>query len=399
MFKIHLSPTARRLAPLNIAIFLQGLPFWYATEKLFMMGIGFTTASIGLVVAVMSIVMLIIETPSGVLADRWSRKGVMILGCLALLISAVIGALSFNEPMYMLSVAFWGVYAAFGSGTYDSAIYDTVVEEQGTSKKFEYYLGKFRAIQGASFVLGALAGTVIVGTLDIRATYILSVPAIIVAFILLWKFREPLLHKAEVVEPVFTHIRQTFGVVLKRRVLLPIVIATVGFGILQEIVLDLGQLWFIAVAAPAVLFGIFNATIFSSWITGGLLAARVRSKLTMICLLGGILIGLFGLVVGQHFGWVLLAQFVVAICLIALGVILARKLHDELPSRLRAGASSVTSTLARILLIPGSILFTAVANSIGISQATYLLIGLAVISSVAVLFIPMTTAEDEVTTS
>lgn len=393
--KTGLSPTAFRLSPLYVAIFLQGLPFWYATEKLFMTEIGFSIESIGLSVAVMSIVMLIMETPSGVLADRWSRKGVVLLGCLALLVSAILGAFSFNEPVYILSVASWGIYAAFGSGTYDSAIYDIVIEEQGTSKKFGYYLAKFRAFQGAAFIIGALAGTVIVGTLDLRTTFILAIPFIAASLVFLWKFRESTLHKAEVSEPIFRHIKQTFGAVLKRGVLLPIVIATVGFSLIQDIVLDLGQLWFIAVAAPAILFGVFNAVIFSSWITGGLLAARIHSKVTAICLLVGILAGLAGLVVGQHFIVVLVAQFIVAICLVALGVILTKKLHDELPSRLRAGASSVTSTLSRLLIIPGSLLFTAAASAAGISNATYILIGLAVIGSIAVLFVPITRVDKE----
>lgn len=42
----------------------------------------------------------------------------MVLGCTALLISGVLGAVSFfNEPVYILSTIFWGIYAALYSGT------------------------------------------------------------------------------------------------------------------------------------------------------------------------------------------------------------------------------------------------------------------------------------------
>lgn len=84
MPKIKLSSTSRRLLPLYIAVALQNIPFWYAIEKIFMLGIGFNTATIGVMIAIMSVVMLAVETPSGILADRWSRKGVMVLGCFAL---------------------------------------------------------------------------------------------------------------------------------------------------------------------------------------------------------------------------------------------------------------------------------------------------------------------------
>lgn len=89
------------------------------------------------------------------------------------------------------------------------------------------------------------------------------------------------------------------------------------------------------------------------------------------------------LIVSRHFVLVLIAQFAIAICLIAIGVILAKKMHDELPSRLRAGSSSVISTLARIILIPGSLLITGIANTHDIFAATYVLLGVAIVSVIA----------------
>lgn len=206
-----------------------------------MLDIGFNTATIGVMFAVMSIVMLAVETPSGVLADRWSRKGVMMLGCVSLLISAGIGALSFNEPMYILSTVFWGIFAALYSGTYEAVIYDTTVEEHSDSKHFEKYLGRFKAIEGITFVIGALVGAFIASTFDLRDPYILSIPLIAAALIFLWRFKEPQLHKAEVSEPVFKHIRQTFSAVLRNPILLPVVIATIGFTVLQEFILSLAN--------------------------------------------------------------------------------------------------------------------------------------------------------------
>jgi len=396
MSRLKLSPVSRRLMPLYIAAFLQGIPFWYATEKLFMLGIGFNTATIGVMVVIMSIVMLVVETPSGVLADRWSRKGVMLLGCGALLISGILGALSFNEPVYILSTVFWGIYAALYSGTYDAVIYDTVVEEKRDSKKFAYYLGRFRAIEGVSFVIGALSGGFIASVFAMRDNYIFSLPFILVAFFFLWKFREPQLHKSEVSEPVFKHIRQTFTAVLRNHVLLPVVVATIGFGVLQETVFELSQLWFIAVAAPIALYGVFSAAVFSSWTTGGILAAKITSKTATIALMAAVLFSVIALIIARDFWFVLAAQFVLAVGLVALSVILAKKMHDELPSRLRAGSSSVISTLARIILIPLTILFTFVADAKGIFTSTYILLAVVIIAIIAYTFIgPVKNKEEE----
>ncbi|RYF28924.1 MAG: MFS transporter [Chloroflexi bacterium] len=383
MPKMKLSPMMRRMLPLYIAVALQNIPFWYAIEKLFMLGIGFNTATIGVMVAIMSIAMIVVETPSGILADRWSRKGVMALGCVALLISTIIGAVSMNEPVYVIAMVFWGVYAAFYSGTYDSVIYDTTMEEHGNSRRFEKYLGGFRAVEGGAAVVGALAGGLIASFVDIRDAYIFTAPLLALALIFILKFREPQLHKAEVAEPVFKHIRQTFAAVLKNRVLLPVIIAAVGFFVIQDIIFEFNQLWFIAVAAPIALYGVLSAVVFSSWTVGGLLASHIKSKAAIITLMSVTVAAIAVLIISRHYIPILATQFVMAVCLIAISVILAKKMHDQLPSRLRAGSLSVTSTLARILLIPGSLLLTGIANIYDIFTATWILLTAAAVSIVA----------------
>jgi MFS family permease len=76
-------PTAavrRRLMPLYAAVFLQNLAFWVPIEKLFMTSIGFDAAGVDLMAAVYAAVVPLFEGPSGLLADRWSRRGVLVWG-------------------------------------------------------------------------------------------------------------------------------------------------------------------------------------------------------------------------------------------------------------------------------------------------------------------------------
>jgi len=386
MHRLKFTTTSRRLAPLYIASFLQSIPFWYATEKLFMTSIGFTTATIGVMVAVMSVVILAVETPSGVLADRWSRKGVMLLGCLALLLSGILGGLSYTVPIYILSTTFWGIYAALYSGVYDSVIYDTTLEEQGSAKKYEYYLSRFRIVEGCAFVVGALAGGLIATQLSMRETFYLALPGILLAMVFMIRFREPTLHKAEVAEPVLKHIHQTFAAVLRNRYLLPIVIAVVGFAVLQDTLYELYQLWFIAINTPLALYGLLAAAVLSTWAIGGLIVSRLQGRASSVGGLVIVILTLLGLIYLRNPWLLLAAQFLLGAYLTAYGVILSRKLHDELPSKLRAGSSSVVSTLGRAIMIPGSLLFTSFANQRNVFTATYLLLGMAVITIVAYLF-------------
>ena len=69
----------RRLLPLYVAVFLQGFLLWVPVEKLFMTEIGFDAAARRRDGRRVRRVVPIVEMPSGILADRWSRRGVLVI--------------------------------------------------------------------------------------------------------------------------------------------------------------------------------------------------------------------------------------------------------------------------------------------------------------------------------
>jgi MFS family permease len=144
----------RRLLPLYAAVFLQNLALWVPIEKLFMTTIGFSPASIGAMAAVYAVVVPVLEVPSGVLADRWSRRGVLML---ASILSVLIGGLSQSVAVYMVSAGFLGVFFALQSGTLESVVYDTVLDETGGSDGFEKTIGRVRLVESVALVASALA--------------------------------------------------------------------------------------------------------------------------------------------------------------------------------------------------------------------------------------------------
>jgi MFS family permease len=148
----------RRLRPLYVASFFLGINFWAPVEKLFSTHIGFTTASVGLLAATYAVVVPFLEIPSGILADRWSRRGVLMIADLALAASALVGGISTSVPMYLAAALLLGCYFALQSGTADTIIYDVLVEETGSSDGFERELGRLRLLESTALVSSALAG-------------------------------------------------------------------------------------------------------------------------------------------------------------------------------------------------------------------------------------------------
>jgi MFS family permease len=72
--------------------------------------IGFDAASVGAMAAAYAAVVPLLEVPSGILADRWSRSWALILACVALMVSSLIGALSHNVITYVIAAMILGIY-------------------------------------------------------------------------------------------------------------------------------------------------------------------------------------------------------------------------------------------------------------------------------------------------
>ncbi|MGB4759605.1 MAG: MFS transporter [Candidatus Saccharimonadales bacterium] len=378
---------AKRLLPLYIAIFFQGFVLWYSIEKLFMRDIGFTDATIGLMVAAYSAVMLIVETPSGILADRWSRKGVLILASIALAISAIIGGLSDGVAIYIVSSVFWGIFYALYSGTYDSIVYDTVLEETNDSKRFEHFYGKVKIADSGALVLSALAGGALASLLSPRATYFASIPFALLAIFALIKFKEPQLHKAEVSVPIKDHILTTFRAVARNKEIALIISVMVLLTLISETLFEFSQLWLIALATPVVFYGITNAALLLTIGIGGGMVAYIKLQRyrVMTIAISIMLLASLGLVFFRNTVAIVAAQVVFAATLIAINVVFTRMMHDKLNSKIRAGAASAVSTFARTLLIPLALLFGYISNTKNVFASGWILFALAAVASILIL--------------
>jgi MFS family permease len=372
---------SRRLLPLQIGVALQGLILWVPIEKLFMTEIGFDAASVGAMAAAYAAVVPLLEVPSGILADRWSRSWVLVLACLALLVSSLIGGLSHNVITYVIAAMILGLYFACSSGTVDSVVYDTVVEETGSNELYEKWIGRTRAVESAAFVLSALAGGVLAQYTSERFTYFATVPLVGLAVIGFLRFKEPRLHQAADRVSLRSHIALTFRTMITSRIVLRVLLLVATAGLLSQAVFEFGPLWLVALAAPAVLYGPYWATLVSTLGVGGLLVGklnlqrRVLPAILIILSLAGALL----LAWTRSLAVTVTAQVVLALALAITGIHASRLLHDTVPSAIRAGVASGAGTLTWVLFLPFSLAFGWVARQNGVYWSGFMLAGAAVV--------------------
>ena len=374
----------RRLRPLYMAAFLRNVALWVPIEKLFMTDIGFDNGSVAVMAAAYAAVVPLLEVPSGILADRWSRRGVVLIAQAALIVSVVIGGLSPNVGTYILAALFLGVFFAMQSGTFESIAYDTVLEETGDSALFERTIGRIRFVESGGLVVSALAGGLLAEVVPLRATYFITVPFIVAAAAALLGFREPRLHRDEDAEPLRQQVAATYRALLDRGAVRPIVALLVLTAVLLQAMLEFGPLWLVALGVSAGLYGPQWAGLMAALGVGGLLGGRLAldrpiTAAALAAVMGACCIALS---TSHVVGIVIVAQVVLVLVLVAVSIPVTGRLHDAIPSTIRAGVASGVGTLTWLTFLPFAFAFGAVSDRSGVDDAGWLLALVAVFAAI-----------------
>jgi predicted MFS family arabinose efflux permease len=372
---------ARRLLPLQIGVGLLGIMLWVPVEKLFQTQIGFDAASIGLMAAAYAAVVPLLEVPSGILADRWRRSGILVAASVAAAASALLGGLSHDVPTYIGAAVILGIYFAASSGTVDSVVYDTVVEETGSADLYERLIGRVRVVESAALAGSAVLGGLLAGWAAPRATYLLTVPFALLAVVAFLRFREPQLHRAAEPVALRRHVATTVGAMTRipqvRRMLLLAALAA----LLAQAVFEFGPLWLVELDAPAAAYGPYWALLVATLGLGGYLAGRLHLDrgVPVVVLVVLLTASAVLLATGRALLLVALAQTVLALLLAIIGIHAGKLLHDTVPSAIRAGVSSGAGTFSWLLFLPFSLVFGALARDHGVQRAGWVFAGVAVV--------------------
>jgi hypothetical protein len=268
-------------------------------------------------------------------------------------------------------------------------VYDTVLEETGDAEAFERTIGQVRVIESAALVISALAGGLIAQFAPLRATYFLTAPLLVLSALMLFRFREPQLHKTEEREPLSAQIRATYRTVLSGGHLRAIVALTVAAAILMQGMLEFGPLWLVALLVPPVLFGPHWAGLTSALGVGGLLGSRawftrdwtVRSLAVTVVACCAVL------VVSDHAGLVVGVQVALTLLVVAVSIPVTRRLHDAVPSTIRAGVASGVGTLTWLAFVPFALGFGAISQAAGLDRGALLFVGVGVTAAALMLVV------------
>ena len=335
---------------LYVSNFLVGLVFWYGIEKLFMQSIGIDAVGVGITTAVLLGFNLIFDIPSGILADRWSRKGMLFVAVTAMAICSILLGISQSLVPYIIGYLFYGVYVVSTSGTYQAIMYDSL-HEGGHTKDYSKIMGRAYAL----FLAGAGVANVLSGFIShafsYQTVFFLSVIPCVLNVLIIASLKEPKFHKAEQKEKMFTQIKDASKAIANISLLRSLAIIMSGLTIVELFKGDFGQLYMLRYISMPQALGLLWAAYAFTWSLGSLLAHKFHARLNAL-----VIAAVLPLVAMSFIdNWFSLVLFMVqATASAALLNQIETRIQDATPSAVRASILSVLSSIGRAISIPAS---------------------------------------------
>lgn len=338
---------------LYFANFFIGLIFWYGIEKLFMQAIGIDATQIGLVIATVLGFNLLFDIPSGIIADRWSRKGVLIFSLVAMIICcAILGNANGFIPYLIGYGIFYGLYVVGTSGTSASIVYDTLYEH-GKSNLYSKIMGRTYAFYLAGIAVANIISGFLAQLFDFRATYFLTILSCVIAIAIILTIKEPTFHKKEQKERMLSQLGSVTKTMMKSKIISILAIILSTLTVVQVFKNDFGQLYILRYVSEPQFIGLLWAGGALSWAAGNLIAHHFKTRLTSL-----MIITVLPLIAMSFIDtWFSLVLFMAQ--QVAMGALfnqIETRVQDATPSAVRTSILSVLSSLGRGIAVPTSIL-------------------------------------------
>ena len=362
----------------------RGIFILYLTEK------NLKGTEISILQTVLFLTTFIAEIPSGILADKYSRKANILVGLFLLIIYAV-GMIVFQEFIpFLILFVLQGISFALFSGADEALLYDSLkaMKKQNKFIKLKSIIGAIScASLGTAMALGGLLQSI-----SWDYVYLLYAAFILIASLCMWLITEPKLHEYNCKTDIesfasISKLLTTFFFKGKGRRLLLVIVAITLFESALTPYYVYGQLLFsekgIAISSIGIIYAM--AEYFSSIM---MLFAQKVSKIFRLKVIIKVTMTISTLLLLSNAfaskSTVILVFFISMIVPDIMDILVRNFLHQEIPSSIRASVISVISALQSLLICIMYITYGVLLNTFSVANVIALTTILPLISVILV---------------
>lgn len=220
-----------------------------------------STEQIFLSETVCMLIILLLDAPSGILADMIGRKKCVILGKVIFLIAIFFIAFMTTPLHGFIANVLWSISVVLCSGAESALIYDEFIKRNANEeykiviKKSNSY--KFFLLSFTAFASGFLA------EIDLRLPLILSIPLVVISTILIFFFPKEISIKKEHSYLLYKqHIIEAFGEIYKKKKLRELILWLAILGVMSHLYFFTYNPYLILVTVPyrdvGIIFAVIN---------------------------------------------------------------------------------------------------------------------------------------------
>ncbi len=372
----------KQLYKIYASNFLTGLVFFYGIERVFMKSIGIDAVDIGIIVMVLAGLNMFLDVPAGIIADRWSRKGMLMLSALFIIATETIYGSSSSLWMYLMGTVFFSLYVVSTSGVYQAITYDLLRD-----LKRERDYSRVAGLSYGLYLIGAAVGNAVGGVLGakygLRFPFYISIISGVLNFIVLATLKEPKYHKQHKSENILKQFSSASSILWKMPILRSLVVFVSLMAAVETFKLEFGQLYFLRYMSSLQLLGLLWGLFAALMGVGSFIAHRIRKYLTVL-----IVMSTFPYVLMSFMdSWAVIILFMMQVVAYSAAVnIVETDIQHATPSHVRASVISVMSTFCRFVSVPAALIIGWTMKHSGSLLTVRLLAGVCTISLLIWLF-------------
>ncbi len=326
----------------------------YVIERLFWEQRGMTIQMVIYTEIIYAVTIVLLEIPTGIIADRWSRKKMMVL-------NAVLGCLEFL--ILIFATEFWhfaivvflaGVGRSASSGSENALLYDSLLLNDD-AQSFEKCLGRLNFSDFTAAILAALCGSLLASRYGFELNYWISLAGMSVSLCLSLTLMEPVVQSnTDESIAIKDYVRTSIGFFRKNPSVSLILLSGMVTGSALNFIDEFWQIYISRLGIPVIYFGLFSAAIMFLRLPGNIFAYIVKKHFSYKTLLSGIV---FIFTIGFLYLWVakgltsLIAIFLICTFSGLMEPIVAGYLHHKIDSSMRATLDSFQSLGLRVVVI------------------------------------------------
>lgn len=372
----------RNIGLLFAVTFFHNLIPAYVIERLFWAERGLGVSAVVACEVIYAISIVVMEVPSGVLADRVGRRKMLLVGAVLALVEFVLLLNAYTFWQFGLAILLTGIGSACTSGTLNAMLYDSLAE-MGQTGRFEWALGRLRAVESIAAIIAGLSGGLLAQWAGYAFNYQLSIISCAFAVLCTLLLVEP---KRTIEEEedaglsvwgILRNAKAFFGREAKASLIFVHATIIAGFIIYVD---EFWQLYLGDIGYPVGIFGVV-LTAFSLFRIAGAAAAgrwagkwkadRMLSVLSLVAALGMLAAAL------SRSLWGIAAMVIAVSASEVMQVVATGYLHHRADDSARATIESIGSLVERVSVIGIGFLFAAIAERQSLFSAYGLLAALA----------------------